>query len=116
MGIKRLGAGEACLAHNQKVGGSKPPTAKFRLTYSKQKTFDFQSNGPSSILGEAQTFFGSGKNKSKSSARVAKWIRRRSSKPEIAGSIPAVGKWSYSPMVKTLVFDSRNPGSIPGMT
>jgi hypothetical protein len=28
---KRRGAVEACLAHNQKVGGSKPPVANFLL-------------------------------------------------------------------------------------
>ena len=100
----------------RRSGDRNLPLLNLDLPTANKKTFDFKSNGPSSILGEAQTFFGSGKNKSKSSARVAKWIRRRSSKPEIAGSIPAVGKWSYSPMVKTLVFDSRNPGSIPGMT
>ena len=31
VGIKRLGAGEACLAHNQKVGGSKPPAAIYKI-------------------------------------------------------------------------------------
>ena len=30
VGIKRLGAGEACLAHNQKVGGSKPTIAIYK--------------------------------------------------------------------------------------
>ena len=46
VGIKQCGAEEACRAHNPKVGGSKPPIATLRLTYSNSKYLTFIQTAP----------------------------------------------------------------------
>ena len=52
----------ACRAHNPEVDGSNP-SAAILSSYSKLKIIKpFNFDGPGSILGEAKTFLGGGKN------------------------------------------------------
>lgn len=51
LGLKQSGAGEACLAHNQEVVGSKPTSAScnFMVRWFSGRIIDFQSIDQGSI-------------------------------------------------------------------